>query len=140
VLFGYARVSTADQNPDHKVGALTRAGARLHIITARGIEHRKNSERFLGAQGITYASYTVARGAEKVAVCQDLGASVLCEDDPAIIRAAHAAGINVFALRHAHNAAVLEELGIPNGTSWHELHPRLLKAVRAARRPRSLAA
>lgn len=26
MLLGYARVSTADQNPDHQVDALTRAG------------------------------------------------------------------------------------------------------------------
>jgi DNA invertase Pin-like site-specific DNA recombinase len=32
VLFGYARVSTADQNPDHQVDALTRAGVAANDI------------------------------------------------------------------------------------------------------------
>ena len=32
MLFGYARVSTAIQNPDHQIDALTRTGvARKHI-------------------------------------------------------------------------------------------------------------
>jgi DNA invertase Pin-like site-specific DNA recombinase len=37
--FGYARVSTADQNPDHQVDALLRAGvdrAGIHLDTASG--------------------------------------------------------------------------------------------------------
>jgi DNA invertase Pin-like site-specific DNA recombinase len=39
VLFGYARVSTADQNPDHQIDALLRAGVdrdNIHIDTASG--------------------------------------------------------------------------------------------------------
>lgn len=38
-LFGYARVSTADQNPDHQVDALLRAGvdrSNIHVDTASG--------------------------------------------------------------------------------------------------------
>lgn len=37
--FGYARVSTADQNPDHQIDALTRAGVKeenIHIDYASG--------------------------------------------------------------------------------------------------------
>ncbi|WP_236052192.1 recombinase family protein [Nonomuraea cypriaca] len=39
MLIGYARVSTADQNPDHQIDALLRAGvdrANIHIDTASG--------------------------------------------------------------------------------------------------------
>ncbi len=39
MLFGYARVSTADQNPDHQIDALLRAGvdrADMHVDTASG--------------------------------------------------------------------------------------------------------
>jgi DNA invertase Pin-like site-specific DNA recombinase len=32
VLFGYARVSTADQNPDHQIDALIRAGVAARNI------------------------------------------------------------------------------------------------------------
>jgi len=32
VLFGYARVSTAEQNPDHQIDALTRAGVAANDI------------------------------------------------------------------------------------------------------------
>jgi DNA invertase Pin-like site-specific DNA recombinase len=32
VLFGYARVSTADQNPDHQIDALIRAGVAARDI------------------------------------------------------------------------------------------------------------
>jgi len=32
VLFGYARVSTADQNPDHQIDALLRAGVAQDAI------------------------------------------------------------------------------------------------------------
>jgi len=38
-LFGYARVSTVDQNPDHQIDALLRAGvdrADIHVDTASG--------------------------------------------------------------------------------------------------------
>ncbi len=39
VLIGYARVSTADQNPDHQIDALLRAGVdrdNVHLDTASG--------------------------------------------------------------------------------------------------------
>jgi DNA invertase Pin-like site-specific DNA recombinase len=39
MLFGYAQVSTADQNPDHQIDALVRAGvdrADVHVDTACG--------------------------------------------------------------------------------------------------------
>lgn len=39
MLFGYARVSTADQNPDHQLDALTRAGVEpdnIHLDTISG--------------------------------------------------------------------------------------------------------
>jgi DNA invertase Pin-like site-specific DNA recombinase len=39
MLFGYARVSTADQNPDHQVDALLRAGVDrgdVYVDTASG--------------------------------------------------------------------------------------------------------
>lgn len=39
MLFGYARVSTAEQNPDHQIDALLRAGVdrdHIHIDTASG--------------------------------------------------------------------------------------------------------
>ncbi len=32
MLFGYARVSTADQNPDHQIDALLRAGVAQDAI------------------------------------------------------------------------------------------------------------
>jgi predicted site-specific integrase-resolvase len=38
LLIGYARVSTADQNPDHQIDTLLRAGVdrdHIHIDTAR---------------------------------------------------------------------------------------------------------
>ncbi len=39
MLFGYARVSTADQNPDHQIDALERAGvARDDIYVDHAIE------------------------------------------------------------------------------------------------------
>jgi DNA invertase Pin-like site-specific DNA recombinase len=39
VLFGYARVSTADQNPDHQIDALRRAGVAdndIYVAHASG--------------------------------------------------------------------------------------------------------
>ena len=39
MLFGYARVSTADKNPDHQIDALLRAGVErdnIHLDTASG--------------------------------------------------------------------------------------------------------
>jgi DNA invertase Pin-like site-specific DNA recombinase len=39
MLFGYSRVSTADQNPDHQIGALLRAGVlreNIHLDKASG--------------------------------------------------------------------------------------------------------
>ena len=39
MLFGYARVSTADQNPDHQIDALLRAGverSNIFLDTASG--------------------------------------------------------------------------------------------------------
>jgi DNA invertase Pin-like site-specific DNA recombinase len=39
MLFGYARISTADQNPDHQIDALLRAGverSNIHLDTASG--------------------------------------------------------------------------------------------------------
>ncbi|MEI5102920.1 recombinase family protein [Streptomyces sp. PmtG] len=39
MLIGYARVSTADQNPDHQIDALLRAGIdrdHIHVDTASG--------------------------------------------------------------------------------------------------------
>jgi len=39
MLFGYARISTADQNPDHQIDALLRAGVErgnIHLDTASG--------------------------------------------------------------------------------------------------------
>ena len=39
MLFGYARISTADQNPDHQIDALLRAGVardNIHLDTASG--------------------------------------------------------------------------------------------------------
>jgi len=39
MLFGYSRVSTADQNPDHQIDALLRAGVprgNIHLDTASG--------------------------------------------------------------------------------------------------------
>ena len=41
MLIGYARVSTAEQNPDHQIDALTRAGvapANVHLDRASGVK------------------------------------------------------------------------------------------------------
>ncbi|GAA3416332.1 recombinase family protein [Streptosporangium vulgare] len=43
MLFGYARVSTADQNPDHQIDALTRAGVAIENIHLDKISGSKSS-------------------------------------------------------------------------------------------------
>ncbi|GAB2775044.1 hypothetical protein GCM10027073_04700 [Streptomyces chlorus] len=47
MLIGYARVSTADQNPDHQIDALLRAGVdrdNIHVDTASGAKPESTDE------------------------------------------------------------------------------------------------
>ncbi|UBU10352.1 recombinase family protein [Nonomuraea gerenzanensis] len=46
MLFGYARISTADQNPDHQIDALLRAGVNrndIHLDKASGAKDSRPS-------------------------------------------------------------------------------------------------
>jgi len=78
---------------------------------------------FLRASGIPFDGVCCAR--EKVSLCRAVGATALVADDADVLRRAHGAGLPVFAIRHPHNAAALDELAVPDADDWHRLHPLL---------------
>ena len=110
-------------------------------MTARPEELAIEGLRLLRAHGIELAGAAFGVS-DKPALCDALGIRVLVDDDPGVLRAAHANGLSVVAPRRAHNRRVIDELGLPAASSWQRLHHLIAHTVAehlaAAARPRAM--
>jgi hypothetical protein len=107
LLPGAARVLTA----------LAGQGVAIHVMTARDEPTAVEGARLLTELHVPVHGFSCGVR-EKVALAQALGICALVDDDPVVLSSATAAGLAVFALRHSHNAVVLDELGVPHAGDW----------------------
>lgn len=112
---------------------LSARGIHWHLMTARDEDVAVEGARLLSALGVELHGFSCG-AREKVALAVALGMGALVDDDPAVLAAATAADLAAFALRHAHNADALVELGVAHAVDWRGLH-RLLRAWLAGREP-----
>jgi hypothetical protein len=136
--FGYARVSTADQNPDHRIDALLRAGvdgASIHLDTASGAKASRPKLDLvlqLLREGDTLKVTRLDRLSRSVLHLVTLGADA--EDRPACDRAGH---------RHRHDRGpgdVRDAVGAGRAAARadrgeHDGRPSLSTGPRPGRRP-----
>ncbi len=101
------------------------------MFTARDEGLAVEGVELLRASGVPFDGFCCA--AEKVELCGALGATALVDDDVDLLRRARRVGLPTFALRHPHNAAVLDELAVPHASGWRGLHRLLSQSIHRLR-------
>ena len=108
---------------------LEELGVHQSLITARAEADLEAVIRILQDHGYTPGIAVSRSGSGKVEYCLEHDISLLVEDEPGTIRAAHEAGLLVASLRYRYNAAVIDELSIPHAHDWSELGPIIFQLL-----------
>jgi phosphoglycolate phosphatase-like HAD superfamily hydrolase len=104
-------------------------GVHQSLITARPEADLAAVARILGDHGYAPAVAVSRSGIGKVQYCLENDISLLVEDEPDTIRAAHEARLMVTSLRYRYNAAVIDELDIPHDEDWYGLKPIIFELL-----------
>jgi hypothetical protein len=88
-------------------------------------------QRLLAEEGLGWLDVAAATPQEKIDLCLAEGISVLVDDHPQTLAAAHAAGLRAMALRFPYNSEMIERLGVEEAPDWDVLAGLILAVLRA---------
>lgn len=118
------------------LNALNEHGIRIHVMTTREPECRKDMERFLAEYAIPYESLACDMTSDKLALCRDRKIPILVDDHPEAIAGASTHGVQALSLAYPYNRASLIKSQIPQTKDWGQLGPLILDHLEAGVRRR----
>jgi len=108
---------------DNYIQQLVNEGWQVHIITARHPRYRSVTEKWLQDKGIPYSGLHLLNSHHKLAICQELGVSLMVEDNVHNAYQLDEGGVKVILFDAPHN-----RFWPWNGArckTWREIYQRI---------------
>lgn len=104
---------------------VARHNARLVVMTDRPPGLAPDTLAYLAHHRIPSAAVLCGRLADKVALCDLLGAGTIIDDRPSTLETAHRAGLQALTLAHPYNETARAAIGLDALADWAQLEERL---------------